>query len=84
MSQINLKTSFSLNEISELVKEVIIGHSLLYLFFCIFTVNTSAPVRLAEDTHLEALAIFFLTAALLALATRNMPSSDVGFFSGLI
>ena len=74
----------SLNQICKLIEKVIILHSSFHVFFGVLAVATYAFIRFAQDAHLETFTIFLLTITLLASASINMPSIDVGLLGALI
>ena len=74
---VNSFTGVSGDQVSELIQEVVIVHSSLDLCLSILAVAALASLRIAEHTHLEALAILLLTVGFLAPASCDVPGVDV-------
>jgi hypothetical protein len=69
----------SLYQVRELVQKVVVQHSAFNIFLGILAVDALTLIRLAEDSHLEALAVLLLAVGLLATASIDVPRRDVCF-----
>lgn len=67
----------SVDEICEFVEEVVVIHTPLHFCFRVLAVDALAALRIAQHTHLEALAVLLLTIRFLASATRDVPGVDI-------